>query len=136
MSTAPLPDYRMHVQALSFREMVNNARSGALVLDPPYQRGDVWTEEQRVNLIRSLLMGVPIPALIVNRRGGNSAWSEKYGDVGEAWYACIDGKQRITTGVLWFTGYLFIPSSWLRPEFLPEEGVGSLASYRDLSLPG
>ena len=136
MSTTPLPDYRMHTQALTLREMAKNVSLGALTLDPPYQRGDVWTEEQRVNLMRSLLMGIPVAALIINRRGANLLWQENHGDPGECWYACVDGKQRITTGVLWFTGQLLIPSSWLRPEFLPESGAGPLVSYPDLSLPG
>lgn len=39
-----------------------------LLLSPPYQRGLVWGHKRKVNLIRSLLLGVPIPSIVVNDR--------------------------------------------------------------------
>lgn len=54
-------------------------------LDPPYQRPDVWTIEQRENLIRSVFAGIPIPPVIVNYRQGQGI------------YNVIDGRQRLTT---------------------------------------
>lgn len=37
------------------------------VLDPPFQRGSVWTPPQKVAWIETLLSGLGIPAIIVNR---------------------------------------------------------------------
>jgi len=37
------------------------------VLDPPFQRGSVWTPDQKVAWIETLLRGLGIPAIIVNR---------------------------------------------------------------------
>ena len=37
------------------------------VLDPPFQRGSVWMPKQKVSLIETLLRGLGIPAIIINR---------------------------------------------------------------------
>lgn len=120
----------MSISARSLREMERMAADGSLLLDPPYQRGDVWTTLQRVNLIRSLLLRVPIAAVIVNERGLMPTWRDE-----EVWYAVIDGKQRITTALLWFRGKLEIPASWLPPQYLPE-GSSDLVTYNDLTRAG
>ena len=46
-------------------------------LSPPYQRGSVWTEDQRLDLMYSLLAGYPIGAVILNDRM-NTAWSTDF----------------------------------------------------------
>ena len=40
----------------------------AMELNAPYQRGDVWGEVRQRNLIRSILLGIPIPSIIINDR--------------------------------------------------------------------
>lgn len=87
-------------------------------LEPPYQRGDVWTDDQRVALVRSWLTGVVIMA-----DRSTYAWKQAHGgvsplDSGEPMYAVIDGKQRITTAIKWYSGELAIPASWLEPEWV------------------
>lgn len=54
-----------------------------LDLDPPYQRGYVWTERQKAALIESLYRGFPVPPIVVNRHWRNPITT------------VIDGKQRI-----------------------------------------
>ena len=91
---------------------------GGLDIDQPYQRGDVWTEDQRRMFIKSLLLGIPVPAIIVNDRFG-----AKYRDpLGRAdWrYAVIDGKQRTITLLRWFGGDLAVPASWFHKEHVAE----------------
>ncbi len=78
---------------------------GYLWLDPPYQRGDVWGERRRVNFIRSMLMGIPIPSIIINSR---IDWSDE-----DLRIVVIDGKQRITSVLKFITNELMIPSNWL-----------------------
>lgn len=46
--------------ARSMRDLVRHVEDGGLELNPPYQRGDVWTTEQRMNLVKSLLLGIPV----------------------------------------------------------------------------
>lgn len=77
----------------------------AMLLDPPYQRGDVWGNKRRVNLIRSLLLGVPIPSIVINDRFA-AGWDN------ELFCVVIDGKQRITTILMWFQDKLAVPGEW------------------------
>lgn len=62
--------------------------------NPFYQRGDVWTDEQREALIDSIFSGVPIGAIIFAKRD----WEDRCVD-GEfvAMEELVDGKQRYTT---------------------------------------
>jgi len=78
--------------------------SGVLLLDAPYQRGDVWGPIRQRNLIRSILMGIPVPSVIINDRGGN--WGDDYN------YAVIDGKQRLTAILRFLTSELLVPGEW------------------------
>jgi len=68
---------------------------GEMDLNPPYQRGDVWGVTRRRSLIRSLMLGVPIPALVINDRFSAT------GDMSTG-YAVIDGKQRITAFLMFY----------------------------------
>jgi hypothetical protein len=92
----------------------------------------VWTPEQRVNLVRSLLLGVPVAALVLNRRGSNTAWKRNEGDPGDVWYACIDGKQRLTTMHMWWRGEFSIPADWLEERMLGDHCL-AMVTVRDLS---
>lgn len=79
---------------------------GMLYVDPPYQRGDVWGIERRVNLIRSVLLGVPIPSIVVNDRMA-ADWPDDYR------LAVIDGKQRCQTVLMFLNGEFSIPGAWV-----------------------
>ncbi|MFE6274073.1 DUF262 domain-containing protein [Streptomyces goshikiensis] len=89
-----------------------------LDLDPPYQRGDVWTADQRIALVRSWLTGTPTGVVILNDRT-TAQWLKASGydpaERGEPLYAVIDGRQRITTARLWADGELAVPASWFLP---------------------
>jgi hypothetical protein len=130
-----LPEYRINNMALNLRAVSRLAAEGSLELNPPYQRGDVWTHQQRVNLIKSLLLGIPIAALILNRRGSNRLWTENEGDPGDIYYAMIDGKQRTTTGILWFTNHLAVPAEWFRTEWVPLDHSDSTITHDSLTKP-
>lgn len=62
---------------------------GGLNLSPSYQRGDVWSGTDRSALIESILRGVPLPSIILLKKGGSRE--------------VVDGKQRLTT-ILRFIG--------------------------------
>ncbi len=94
--------------------LVSDMRAGDIGLDPPYQRGDVWSTEQRVALIRSVLLGVPVAAIVLNNRWDNDAWATANGPLpeGEPAWSCIDGKQRLTTCAMWLNDELTVPADW------------------------
>lgn len=83
-------------------------RKGRLLLDTPYQRGSVWTVDQRLDLMYSYMWGYPTGSIILNDRM-RSAWSATF----KVAYAVIDGKQRLETIIAWFDGTLAIPASWM-----------------------
>lgn len=97
-TSAPLKPQHLSARNGSARELARFVQDGDLILDAPYQRGSVWTEDQRVALIKSWILGVPIPAVTLNDRDYR--------------FYAVDGKQRIETAVAWFAGDLAVPASW------------------------
>lgn len=96
------------------------------------------SEDQRVGLVKSWLMGLPVPAVVVNDRifgpwagGGPNGTPE-----GGFCYAVVDGKQRIETAIAWFASDLAVPASWFPAEDV-EETVktkdGEYVKYSGLS---
>ncbi|WP_237179304.1 DUF262 domain-containing protein [Paenibacillus sp. MMS18-CY102] len=55
-----------------------------VVLDPDYQRDDVWVLKQRSELIESVLMGIPLPMFYLN-------------ETKDGRLVVVDGRQRLTT---------------------------------------
>ena len=97
-------------------ELARYYAEGRITGDLPYQRGSVWTYDQRVALIKSWLSGTPIPAVVINDRT-STVWEDGHGPSGrKARWALIDGKQRLETAVAWFTGDLPVPASWFPPD--------------------
>jgi hypothetical protein len=94
-------------------DVYHQHKNGRIVLDPPYQRGDVWTTDQRLDLMYSYLSGYPTGALILNDRM-RAAWSTTFTIA----YAVIDGRQRLTTVIAWFDGALAIPASWVEEAWI------------------
>ena len=140
-TTAPIVNQQFTTTDRVARELARFAEDpdAGMVLDAPYQRGDVWTTDQRISLVRSWLMGLPIPAVIVNNRM-TRAWKDA--NPGEAataaGYAAIDGRQRITTAVLWFSGELLVPASWFAAEDIErvtDTDDGPYVRYPDLCKP-
>jgi len=84
-------------------------KEGFLLLDPTYQRGDVWGETRRRNLIRSICLGIPIASIIVNDRLRHDQWNVP---IGEPFIAVIDGKQRITTILMFMDSAFAVPGDW------------------------
>lgn len=70
------------------------AESGKLNTDPWYQRPFVWGNGASQMLINSIMLGIPLPSVILH---------EVINEKNEKTYEIIDGKQRITT-ILNFIG--------------------------------
>ena len=120
MQTAtPLVELRTQsmARALSWFEHIADGDESELDVDQPYQRGDVWDDNRRRLLIRSLMQGVPIGAITVNDRFAAGFHEPAYGpartEANRNWvFAVIDGKQRFTTFVRWLRSELTVPASW------------------------
>lgn len=112
-TSEPVTDLRMEISGRSIGEMVRWLQEGDATYDLPYQRGAVWTDEQRILLILSLLSGTPIPALIINDRPQRMWFDADGGRL--PIYAVIDGKQRLTTFRMFMENDLLVPASWFDP---------------------
>ena len=68
----------------SVRALMLEVEDKELDIAPSWQRGDVWNDSKKRNLIKSLLIGIPLPSLIV--------FNEK-----NSMSSILDGKQRMTS---------------------------------------
>lgn len=80
---------------------------GRYLLDAPYQRGDEWEPARQRNLVRSILMGLPIGTITINERDHthNSYDPDVYA-------AVVDGRQRITAIREFVAGNVAVPAAW------------------------
>lgn len=127
----PIKHESLSPSARAVSDLITFFNDGQLTVDTPYQRQPVWTTEQRMMLIKSLLAGTPIPALIINERD----WTA----VDEPYYAVIDGKQRILALAAWFADELAVPASWFLPEHVEKTIAtddGPYVTRRCLSVVG
>lgn len=127
----PITHQSLQSSNRSAREVARLVEHG-LELSPEYQRGSVWTEEQRINLVRSWMAGVPIPAITLNDR-----LSSGMSDIDDPAYAVIDGKQRVETAIAWFNGDLAVPASWFAPESIEatvQTEDGPYVTYKGLTV--
>lgn len=77
---------------MSIGELVNLYRDGDLEINPAFQRFFRWSEAQKVRLIESILLGIPLPSIFVAQRD-DGVWD------------LVDGLQRVST-ILNFMGEL------------------------------
>ena len=64
--------------------IVSQIRRGRIILNPSFQRRDAWTKKAKSRFIESIILGFPIPQIILAEN------SHKKGT-----YIVIDGKQRL-----------------------------------------
>lgn len=132
-TTEPLQHQRLQSSHRQAMELVNLMQEGSIWPHATYQRGLVWTERDQRNLVRSWLLGLPIPAIVLNNRM-TPRWQEINGY--DPRYALIDGKQRLTAAARWFGGVVTIPASWLPADHIEqtlETDDGPYVAYKDLT---
>lgn len=94
--------YRINIDGDSLeRHIQRYTDEFGLNFDPEYQRGYVWTEEQKVKYIEYLLSGGPSGREIYFNMPG---WMNKFDGTMEV----VDGKQRISTIVDFFNNKLYV----------------------------
>lgn len=77
-------------QTWSISEIFQKINTENLILDPDYQRNEVWHISKQISFIESLFMGIIIPPIYVVEIEGHSILDTKK-------YEVVDGKQRLTT---------------------------------------
>ena len=94
-------------------------KEGKIVLDPKYQRDEVWKTEQKNFLIETILTGGEIPIIYTafsiktKGKGKKAVMNEEI----------IDGKQRLSTIIAFIENRFFLISSVfvrLKSNFLPK----------------
>lgn len=77
-------EIRTDAYQMSIGEWISLYENGDLDIHPEFQRLFRWSDEQKSNLIESILLGIPLPTIFVSQRN-DGVW-----DV-------IDGLQRLST---------------------------------------
>ncbi|MFD7705668.1 DUF262 domain-containing protein [Streptomyces sp. NPDC059786] len=141
-TAAPLEHLSLNAADRQAREIVRSfTESFGLDLNPPYQRGRVWTVDQQIALVRSWLTGTPTGVVIFNDRS-TAEWKAANGydpyERDEPVYACIDGQQRISAAHAWFGDELPVPASWFEAEHIlqtEDTDDGPYVRWSGLTLP-
>lgn len=77
-------------QTWSILEIYQKVQAKKLILDPTYQRNEIWQSDKRIPFVESLYMGIIIPPIYVVEIPGESLLEG-------ASYEVVDGKQRLST---------------------------------------
>src|ERR1035437_2696500 len=111
----PLPEILLATHNWTVGHWIDNENYD---LDAPYQRGSVWTDEQRRDLIKSLHMGLPVGAVTVSKL----PW-RNYLPNTQKGYRVVDGKQRIETVRAFANDEFSVPAFWFRSGALSDAAV-------------
>jgi len=71
---------------ISIQEIYRRYRENQIIVNRRYQRKLVWTENEKVCLVDSILKGYPIPLIL---------FAESTDDSGKQYYEILDGMQRL-----------------------------------------
>lgn len=83
--------------SLKIRQIIIQMREGDLIPRPEFQRKLVWTTEDKVRFIDTILKGYPFPEIYLANGDTNV-------DTGAGTQLLVDGQQRLTTIVSYFNG--------------------------------
>ena len=84
------------VRNISVKYLFQLIDTRQLDIEPPWQRKDVWPLKKKRELIKSLILGIPLPSIILHKKSGR--WS------------IIDGKQRLTAIVQYLRNEFKLPA--------------------------
>lgn len=83
--------------SLKIRQLINFTRENKLVPRPEFQRRLVWTTEDKIRFMDTILKGLPFPEIYVANGPVDV-------DTGEGQQLLVDGQQRVTTICDYFSG--------------------------------
>lgn len=82
-------------------EIFQKIKDKKLILDPNYQRREIWKDDKKTAFIESLYMEIMIPPIYVVEIPGDDLLSENK-------YEVVDGKQRLTAVLDFINGKLVL----------------------------
>jgi hypothetical protein len=105
----PVKIISTEVEATQIVTLINRYRKGILNVNPPWQRGDVWSRKQKRAVIESILLKIPLPAIILHtiRETGK--------------IEVIDGQQRLRSIMQ------FVDNEWPLPKFDPNHDLHDIS---------
>lgn len=83
--------------SLKVRQLITLTREAKLIPRPEFQRRLVWTTEDKIRFMDTILKGMPFPEIYVANGPVDV-------DTGEGQQLLVDGQQRVTTIVDYFAG--------------------------------
>lgn len=83
--------------SLKIRQIITQVRESNLVPRPEFQRRLVWTSDDKIRFIDTILKGYPFPEIYIANGAVNV-------ETGEGTQLLVDGQQRVTTVVSYFQG--------------------------------
>lgn len=114
-------EFESTVQSISwFRDQYLD---NSLDIRPPYQRKPVWAARQMCSLIETILLGLPVPEIFIQRTTTPE---------GVTTYAIVDGQQRIRT-VLQYIGAELDPEEQEHNKF-PLDKLDADSRWRNLTF--
>ena len=93
---------RAQYSTLHIKRLVEDRKE--LIIDPDFQRGNVWAKKQGSELVESILMGIPIPVMyLFEMKDGKKQ--------------VVDGRQRITAILDFLNGKLVLKDLKILPSY-------------------
>jgi hypothetical protein len=102
---------RSNVDKMSVKMLFDYVERKLLDLQPAWQRKDVWSPAKNKKLIESIMLGIPLPSIIIHRHDGKMA--------------IIDGKQRLTAIVKFMRNSFSLSRYTVPPEHRLSECSGA-----------
>ncbi|SHU85556.1 Uncharacterized conserved protein [Mycobacteroides abscessus subsp. abscessus] len=108
-----LPHYHVNPSAWAVENFLDETPGQPRFdMDQPYQRGSVWGVKRKQNLVKSLLMDIPVPAILLNNRLFADFQHPGYDEWRNGVWAVVDGKQRVTALRDLIADRFPVPAEW------------------------
>lgn len=108
--------------SLKIRQLIRGVKDGTLIPRPEFQRRIVWTTDDKVRFVDTLLNVYPFPEIYLANGIVNV-------ETGEGSQLIVDGQQRVTTIAQYFDGELVLPQT-IRPyNLLSKEEKDEFLNY-------
>jgi len=92
------------------RVLLTAIKAGSLIPKPEFQRRLVWTNDDKLNFLQTVLQGYPFPEIYIAAGDVNS-------DTGDGTEMLVDGQQRMTTLYQYFVGSELLKLKGLFPSY-------------------
>jgi len=99
-------------------DLVHKILQGRIVLDPPWQRGNVWKTAEKRKLVQSILRGIPVPTLLFLSTDDGPIY-------------VLDGKQRLTSIYEYMVDFGYTTSNNWSNQMLGKGAVFNLGQCRN-----